>query len=48
MLQNDKKLKNKISAIDVQRSNFVILNMGEKSTGGYSVAVESVQETEKI
>ena len=47
MLQNDKQLKNKITAIDVQRSNFVILNMGEKSTGGYSVAVESVQETEK-
>lgn len=47
MLQNDKQLKNKITAIDVQRSNFVILNMGEKRTGGYSVAVESVQETEK-
>ncbi|WP_339919504.1 protease complex subunit PrcB family protein [uncultured Flavobacterium sp.] len=47
MLQNDKQLKNKITAIDVQRSNFVILNMGEKSTGGYSIAVESVQETEK-
>jgi len=47
MLQNDKQLKNKITSIDVQRSNFVILNMGEKSTGGYSVAVESVQETEK-
>jgi hypothetical protein len=30
MLQNDKKLKNKITAIDVQRSNFVILNMVKK------------------
>lgn len=47
MLQNDSKLKNKISPIDVQKSNFVILNMGEKNTGGYSIAVESVVETDK-
>lgn len=47
MLQNDTKLKNKISEVDVQKSNFVILNMGEKSTGGYSIVVESVVETEK-
>jgi hypothetical protein len=47
MLLNDKQLKNKITAIEVQNSNFVILNMGEKSTGGYSIAIESVQETEK-
>jgi hypothetical protein len=46
MLQND-KLKNKIT-YDVQRSNFVILNMGEKKYGGYSVAVESVQNWKKI
>lgn len=47
MLQNDTKLKNKITPLDVIKSNFVILNMGEKSTGGYSIAVESVVETEK-
>jgi hypothetical protein len=47
MLQNDKKLKNKISPADVQKSNFVILNMGEKNTGGYSIAIESAVETEK-
>lgn len=47
MLQNDKKLKNKISPMDVQKSNFVILNMGEKTTGGYSIAVENVVETDK-
>lgn len=47
MLQNDKKMKNKISPIDVQKSNFVILNMGEKSTGGYSISVENVIETDK-
>ena len=47
MLQNDKMLKNKISPIDVQKSNFVILNMGEKTTGGYKIAVEKVVETDK-
>jgi hypothetical protein len=47
MLQNDKKLRNKISPIDVQKSNFVILNMGEKNTGGYSISIESVVETDK-
>lgn len=47
MLQNDKMLKNKISPLDVQKSNFVILNMGEKNTGGYSISIESVVETDK-
>jgi len=47
MLENDKKLKNKISPADVQKSNFVILNMGEKNTGGYSISIESAVETEK-
>jgi hypothetical protein len=47
MLQNDKTLKDKISVIDVQQSNFVILNMGEKPTGGYSIGVENVVETDK-
>ncbi|WP_016989128.1 protease complex subunit PrcB family protein [Flavobacterium sp. ACAM 123] len=46
MLQNDKKLKNKISVIDVQKSNFIILNMGKKNTGGYSIGIESAVETE--
>ena len=44
MLQNDKFLKNKISTVDVQKSNFVILNMGQQPTGGYSIGVESVKE----
>lgn len=47
MLQNDKKLKSKISPIDVQESNFVILNMGEKPTSGYAIGVEKVVETDK-
>jgi hypothetical protein len=47
MLQNDINLRNKITAIDVQKSNFVILNMGEKSSGGYAITIESVVETDK-
>lgn len=46
MLQNDDKLKNKIHSEDVQNSNFVVLNMGEKPTGGYKIGVETVVETE--
>jgi predicted RNase H-like nuclease len=47
MLQNDEKLKNKIHPNDIQTSNFVVLNMGEKSSGGYKIGVESVVETDK-
>ena len=47
MLQNDKMLKNKINPTDVQKSNFVILNMGEKTTGGFKITVENVVETDK-
>jgi hypothetical protein len=45
MLQNDKKLRSKI--LDVQKSNFVILNKGEKSTGGYAITIESVVKLTK-
>lgn len=47
MLQNDDKLKNKIHPNDIQTSNFIVLNMGEKATGGYKIGVENVVETDK-
>jgi hypothetical protein len=47
MLQNDEKLKNKIKPSDIQTSNFIVLNMGEKTSGGYKIAVESAIETDK-
>ena len=47
MLQNDEKLKNKIHPSDIQTSNFIVLNMGEKTSGGYKISVESVLETDK-
>jgi fructose-specific phosphotransferase system component IIB len=49
MLQGDVNLKDKITADDINNSNFIILNMGEKASGGYSISVDSVVETpEKI
>lgn len=47
MLQNDEKLKNKIDANDIKKANFIIFNLGEKTTGGYGIKVESVVETDK-
>lgn len=47
MLQNDDKLKNKIHPNDIQTSNFIVLNMGEKTTAGYKIGVESAVETDK-
>ncbi|MFV8369982.1 protease complex subunit PrcB family protein [Flavobacterium sp. LB2R40] len=47
MLQNDENLKNKISSADIQNSNFIVLNMGEKTTGGYNIGVDNVVETDK-
>ncbi|MFV5693634.1 protease complex subunit PrcB family protein [Flavobacterium sp. LT1R49] len=47
MLQNDENLKNKISPNDIQNSNFIILNMGEKISGGYKIGIDTVVETDK-
>ncbi len=47
MLQNDENLKKKISASDITSSNFVILNMGEKPTTGYSIGIEKIEETDQ-
>lgn len=47
MLQNDEKLKEKIKTNDIQTSNFIVLNMGEKTSGGYKIGIESAVETDK-
>ena len=47
MLQNDDKLKKKIKPNDIQNSNFIVLNMGEKPTTGFKIGVESAVETDK-
>ncbi|KAF2328584.1 protease complex subunit PrcB family protein [Flavobacterium daemonense] len=47
MLQNDPLLADKMKQADINNSNYVILNMGEKNTSGYSIDVEKVEETDK-
>ena len=46
MLLNDENLKKKIKPSDIQTSNFVVLNMGEKTSEGYKIGIESVVETD--
>jgi len=46
MLQSDPLLKDKMKQGDINNSNYVILNMGQKNTGGYSIDVEKVEETD--
>lgn len=45
MLQNDENLRKKIKAEDLTKSNFVIINLGEKDAEGYFVNVKGVTET---
>lgn len=45
MLQNDALLKNKITGSDINNANFIILNMGEKNTLGYTIDIENIEET---
>ena len=47
MLVNDPLLADKMKQDDISNSNYVILNRGEKNTGGYSIVVEKVEETDK-
>ncbi|MEC5167404.1 hypothetical protein RCH18_003159 [Flavobacterium sp. PL11] len=45
MLLNDPNLKGKINTNDLNQANFIILNMGEKPTGGYSIGISTIAET---
>jgi len=47
MLLNDENLKKKIKPSDIQTSNFIVLNMGEKTSGGFKISIENVVETDK-
>lgn len=46
MLLNDSELKDKIRPSDINHANFLLLNMGEKNTGGYTTEIISAEETE--
>lgn len=45
MLLKDKRFKKKLHPDDIKKSNFVLLNMGEKNTGGYEISVKNVKLT---
>jgi hypothetical protein len=47
MLLKDKRFKKKLHPDDIKKSNFVLLNMGEKNTGGYEISVKNVKLTKE-
>lgn len=46
LLLNDSDLKRKVAPKDIVSSNYIVVNLGEKTTGGYSIRVKNVEETE--
>jgi len=46
LLLNDGDLKNKVNSKDILTSNFIVFNLGEKTTGGYAIQIKNVEETE--
>lgn len=46
MILNDPELKGKVNPKDILTSNFVLLHMGEKNSGGFRLDIESLNETE--
>lgn len=47
MLQNDEKLINKIKPDDIKTASFIVFNMGEKTSDGHKISIESAVETDK-
>jgi hypothetical protein len=49
MLLKDEEISKLVKPNDIINSNFILINIGEKSTGGYGIEVESVvEEADKI
>jgi hypothetical protein len=46
MLFSDPNLKKKIKKDDIQKCNFIILNMGPLPEGNYNIIIDKVEETE--
>jgi hypothetical protein len=44
MLSNDERLSRKVLPSEAKTSTFLVLNMGEKPSGGHSLDIESVVE----
>lgn len=49
MLLGDEEIKKFVKPNDIKTANFILVNLGEKSNGGYGVEVESiVEEADKV
>lgn len=44
MLLGDEMIKPYVKKDDIKTNNFILVNMGEKSSGGYTIKVEKVKE----
>ncbi|WP_395053838.1 protease complex subunit PrcB family protein [Flavobacterium sp.] len=44
MLLGDEMIKSYVKKEDIKTSNFILINMGEKATGGYTINVEKIEE----
>lgn len=44
MLLGDDEIKKFVKPNDILTSNFILVNLGEKNNGGYSVAVDKIEE----
>ena len=44
MLLGDENLKKKIKPDDISTANFIILNLGEQTSGGHAITVDNVEE----
>lgn len=47
MILGDPALRKKVKAGDIRTANFLLLNMGEKRTGGYAIGIEKMVETDR-
>lgn len=47
LLQNDPDLKKSVQAEDIVHANFIVINLGEKTTGGYAIKVKNIEETDE-
>jgi hypothetical protein len=49
ILLSDDELKKFVKKDDIEKSNFILVNLGEKPSGGYTIQIVKVEETaEKV
>lgn len=48
LLLNDSDLKKRVKPEDIKTANFIILNMGQKNSGGYSIGIKKIVNTKDV